>query len=142
MNNSPPPIQPGDESTSIPTPHTATPSHWRSKISGIWILEITLIAVTFGLTVLLWDSKGYQLLILYLFFLPVVLASFFLGRYQGGILAFLCVINAGLRRIESAMATLPMSCSAELIPISRTKDGEAFLLNRGSLRTPLASRLE
>ena len=96
MNNSPPPIQPGDESTSIPTPHTATPSHWRSKISGIWILEITLIAVTFGLTVLLWDSKGYQLLILYLFFLPVVLASFFLGRYQGGILAFLCVINAGL----------------------------------------------
>lgn len=68
----------------------------KKQKSNQWILEISLIVVSLGLSIILWRSQGFQFLVLYLFFLPVVLASFFLGRYRGGVLALFCVISAGL----------------------------------------------
>jgi HD-GYP domain-containing protein (c-di-GMP phosphodiesterase class II) len=57
-------------------------------------VEIILILVTLGLTVLLYQMQGYKMVILNLFFLPVVVAGFFLGRYRAGVMAVLSVIGA------------------------------------------------
>ena len=53
-------------------------------------LEISLILVAVGLTCLLYETTGYGVTVLNLFFLPIVLAGFFLGRYRAGVLALLC----------------------------------------------------
>ncbi|HYW80345.1 MAG TPA: HD domain-containing phosphohydrolase [Thermoguttaceae bacterium] len=59
-----------------------------------WFLEITLICVCAGFAFLLHAIHGYRLVVLDLFFLPIVLAGFFLGRYHAGVMALLCVIFA------------------------------------------------
>lgn len=59
-------------------------------------LEIALILVTMGLTCLMWRLTGYKLVVLNLFYLPVVLAGFFLGRYRAGVLASFAVISASI----------------------------------------------
>jgi len=58
------------------------------------VLEITLILVCVALACLLLVMPGYKIVIFNLFFLPVVLGAFFLGRYQAGVLAVLCVVCA------------------------------------------------
>jgi hypothetical protein len=60
------------------------------------ILEVMLIIVCVGLTCLLANMSGYKMVILYLFFLPVVLGAFFLGRYSAGVLSLFCVICSSL----------------------------------------------
>jgi len=55
-------------------------------------LEVSLVVITIGLTVLMWQIAGFKLVVLNLFYLPVVLAGFFLGRYRAGALAFFSVI--------------------------------------------------
>lgn len=59
-------------------------------------LEVMLIVVTIALTAVVYRTAGYKLVTLNLFYLPVVLAGFFLGRYTAGILAVLSVISASL----------------------------------------------
>jgi hypothetical protein len=60
------------------------------------VLEVMLIIVCIGLTCLLANMHGFKMVILYLFFLPVVLAAFYLGRYSAGVLALFCVICSSL----------------------------------------------
>lgn len=62
------------------------------KGKGQRFLEIFLILVAVGLTALLYTMGGQQLIVLNLFYLPVILAAFFLGRYRAGILALFCII--------------------------------------------------
>jgi len=75
-------------------------------------LEIMLILVCIGLTCLLYVMQGYKMVILDLFFLPIVLAGFFLGRYHAGILALFCVISAScvaaLRLADLAPPSSPL----------------------------------
>lgn len=59
-------------------------------------LEIILVLITFALTTLLWRTTGHKLIVLNLFYLPVVLAGFFLGRYRAGVLALLSVVAASV----------------------------------------------
>jgi hypothetical protein len=59
-------------------------------------LEIALIIVTLGLTCLMWRLTGFKLVVLNLFYLPVVLAGFYLGRYRAGVLASFSVIAASV----------------------------------------------
>ncbi len=59
-------------------------------------LEISLIIVAMGLTCLMWRLTGYKLVVLNMFYLPVVLAGFFLGRYRAGVLASFSVISASI----------------------------------------------
>jgi hypothetical protein len=61
------------------------------KIDELYF-EISLIIITFALTALMWQISGHKLIVLNLFYLPVVLAGFFLGRYRAGVLAFFSVI--------------------------------------------------
>ncbi len=57
-------------------------------------LEILLVVIAVAIAYLLYRTIGYKMVVLNLFYLPVVLSGFFLGRYRAGILAFLCVISA------------------------------------------------
>jgi HD domain len=56
-------------------------------------LEIGLIIVAVGLVALLYQAAGARLVVLNLFYLPVVLAAFFLGRYRAGVLALFSVVG-------------------------------------------------
>lgn len=60
------------------------------------VLEFMLIVVCLGLSCLLLIMQGYKMVILHLFFLPVVLGGFFLGRYRAGVMALFCVLSASL----------------------------------------------
>ncbi|HQU46393.1 MAG: hypothetical protein B7Z73_11885 [Planctomycetia bacterium 21-64-5] len=57
-------------------------------------LEIMLLIVVIGLACLFYQVQGYKLVVLNLFYLPVVLCAFFLGTYRAGILAVFCVTSA------------------------------------------------
>jgi hypothetical protein len=59
-------------------------------------LEIFLIVIVIALTALLHRTVGYKLIVLNLFYLPVVLAAFFLGRYRAGILALFSMMAASV----------------------------------------------
>lgn len=69
-----------------------------SKVDGRneRVLEIMLVVITLGLACLLHSTSGVKLMILNLFFLPVVLAGFYLGRYRAGVLALLSVVAASI----------------------------------------------
>ncbi|MCA9054532.1 MAG: hypothetical protein KDA75_11885, partial [Planctomycetaceae bacterium] len=57
-------------------------------------LELMLIIVTAGLAAVLYSTEAMKMVALNLFYLPVVLAGFFLGRYRAGVLALLSVVVA------------------------------------------------
>ena len=58
------------------------------------ILEIILVVIAVAITYLLYRTSGYKMVVLNLFYLPVILSGFFLGRYRAGVLALLCVVLA------------------------------------------------
>ena len=66
----------------------------RKKCEPQTCLEIILILICLGLCCLLYRLGPYRTVVLNLFYLPVVLAAFYLGRYRAGILALFCVICA------------------------------------------------
>jgi hypothetical protein len=59
-------------------------------------LEVMLLVVVIGLACLFYQVQGYKLVVLNLFYLPVVLCAFFLGTYRAGILAVFCVTVASI----------------------------------------------
>lgn len=59
-------------------------------------LEVILILISAALTCVLYQMTGYGIIVLNLFFLPVTLAAFYLGRYRAGVLAFFNVITASI----------------------------------------------
>lgn len=61
----------------------------------LWF-EAAIIFVIIGLTCMIHLMEGFKLVILNLFYLPVALSGFFLGRYKTGVLALLGVIAASL----------------------------------------------
>ncbi|MGQ0634623.1 MAG: HD-GYP domain-containing protein [Planctomycetaceae bacterium] len=60
------------------------------------VLELLLIGSVVGLATLVAVLHGNSMVALNLFYLPVVLAGFFLGRYRAGVMAFLCVVAGSL----------------------------------------------
>lgn len=60
------------------------------------IVELMLIAIVIALTCLVYKMDGNKIVALNLFYLPVVLSGFFLGRYATGILAVFCVMTTSL----------------------------------------------
>ena len=68
----------------------------RKKSDQQTILEIILVLICLALCGLLYRVGPYRPVVLNLFYLPVVLAAFYLGRYRAGILALLCVICAAV----------------------------------------------
>jgi hypothetical protein len=60
------------------------------------LMELLLIGIAITLTVLVYKTEGYKIVTLNLFYLPIVLSGFFLGRYSTGVLAVFCVMTASL----------------------------------------------
>ena len=59
-------------------------------------LELTLIFTALATVCLFYKMQGYKMVVLYLFYLPIVLSGFFLGRYHAGLLAVFCVMLASV----------------------------------------------
>jgi hypothetical protein len=76
-------------------------------------LEIALILISISLMCLLYRTQGGKLVVLNLFYLPVVLAGFFLGRYRAGVLTLLCIMTASIATTlsmdEFAISVTPLS---------------------------------
>lgn len=74
----------------------------RKKDRGLQhTLEIMLLVVVTGLACLYYQVQGYKLVVLNLFYLPVVLCAFFLGTYRAGILALFCVTSASIVTVNN-----------------------------------------
>lgn len=54
--------------------------------------EIMLMIVTIGMTYLVYRMGGYKMVALNLFYLPIVLSGYYLGRTSAGILALFCTL--------------------------------------------------
>ncbi len=59
-------------------------------------LEITLIVICVALCCLLYRVGEERMVVLNLFYLPVVLCAFFLGRYRAGVLALFCMVSVSV----------------------------------------------
>ncbi|MEK6799466.1 MAG: HD domain-containing phosphohydrolase [Planctomycetota bacterium] len=57
------------------------------------VFEVMLIIVTIGMTYLVYRMGGYRVVALNLFFLPIVLSGYYLGRTNAGILALFCALS-------------------------------------------------
>ena len=60
------------------------------------ILELMLLVLAIGLACLCYQMQGGKMVILNLYYLPVVLAGFFLGRQSAGVLTLFCVLSASV----------------------------------------------
>ena len=60
------------------------------------VLELMLILIAVALATLVYRIDGFKMVIFNLFYLPVVLGGFFLGRYRAGILAVFCVLSTSM----------------------------------------------
>lgn len=93
-----------------------------------WLLEISLILVCVSLAWLLHQVIGYKMVVLNLFYLPVALAAFFLGKYRAGVLAFLCVTAASVVVVFDVAEFAPFS-SPMIVLLALTVWGAVLGLN-------------
>lgn len=59
-------------------------------------LELMLIVVTIGMTYMAYRMGTYKMVVLNLFFLPIVLSGYYLGRTSAGVLALFCTLAVTL----------------------------------------------
>lgn len=57
------------------------------------IFELMLIAVVFGMSAIAYQLGGYKLVVLNMFYLPIILSGYFLGRTSACLLALLCTLT-------------------------------------------------
>lgn len=85
------PVRPSDRDQTLRTLRSARDMS-ETTSSGSFTLEIILVLIAGALTCVLYQMVGYKMIILNLYFLLVVLAGFFLGRYRAGVLALFCMV--------------------------------------------------
>lgn len=56
------------------------------------IFEVMLVILAIGMTYLMYRMGGYKMVALNLFYLPIVLSGYFLGRTSAGVLALFCTL--------------------------------------------------
>lgn len=99
-----------DSASEIQAELSGTPKTRRIGCSSSCYLELLLIGVVLLLSYLMHRVASYNLVVLNLFFLPVVLAAFYLGRYRAGLLAFfsaICVSIVAAVDLEWMVIHLP-----------------------------------
>ncbi len=104
-------------------------------------LEITLILTCLGLCCLLHRIGPHRIVVLNLFYLPVVLAAFYLGRYRAGILTLFCVIcAAAITALD--LNTLVASASPLAVGLALTIWGAVMGMNSLLVGTLSDERME
>jgi hypothetical protein len=78
-----------------------------------WFLEIALVLICVALCLLLYRMGAYRMVVLHLFYLPVILAAFSLGRYRAGVLALLSAIGAAV--VVTADVTTMVSYNSSVV---------------------------
>jgi diguanylate cyclase (GGDEF)-like protein len=58
------------------------------------LLESFLVVAVLGVTLVMWSNSVEDTLLLHLFYVPVVLTGFCLGRYRARLMAFFCILSA------------------------------------------------
>ena len=96
------------------------------------VVELLLIGSALGLAAMLAAINGNKVVVLNLFYLPVVLGGFFLGRYRAGIMALLCVIAASLARSESEASARVRVAKAAAAQVDDGGEVLTLLQRRGS----------
>lgn len=91
-------------------------------------IELSLFSICIFLTALLYFVVGFKMVVLNLFYLPVVLAAFYLGRHRAGILALLCVVFASVVAVLDLEA-FAATTSPLVIGLSLTVWGAVMGLN-------------
>lgn len=89
------------------------------------VFEAMLVVVVLGMTYLLYQMGGYKMVILNLFFLPIVLSGYFLGRTSSGTLALFCVLAVSVVVTTSA-ATLASFSSPVMLALALTVWGASL----------------
>src|SRR3972149_5206923 len=105
-----------------------SPKMSRKRPERQQFLEIILIVICVALCALLYRVGNYRMVVLNLFYLPIVLAAFFLGRYRAGILALLSVICASVV-IALNLNTFAASTSPLAIGLALTIWGAVMGIN-------------
>ncbi len=107
------------------------------------VLEAMLVLVTLVLTCVLYQTVGYKVIVLNLFYPPVILAAFFLGRYRAGVLAFFSVLAASVvlsfNLGEFATYSSPLVVALSVLVWGGVLGLAALLV--GTLSDELASRM-
>ena len=89
------------------------------------IVELFLVLITVAITCVLYQSVGHKMIVLNLYYLPVVLAGFFLGRYRAGVLALLSVVGATIVIVANMQGISPMT-SPVIVGLSVTVWGSVL----------------
>ena len=74
--------------------------------------EFALIAIVLGMAFVTFQLGGHKLVVLNLFYLPIILSGYFLGRASAGILALLCALA-----VTIATALDPAGFAAHFTPL-------------------------
>jgi diguanylate cyclase len=61
-----------------------------------WTFEVLLIVASLGIATIAYQLQTGKYLVLHLYYLPVVLGGFHLGKYRAGSLAFFCALLGGI----------------------------------------------
>jgi hypothetical protein len=72
-----------------------------------------LVLICLALCWLLFRMGAYRMVVLHLFYLPVILAAFFLGRYRAGVLALLSAVGAAV--VITADVTTMVSYNSPMV---------------------------
>jgi len=89
------------------------------------VFEAMLIVVTLGMTFLLYQMGGYKVVILNLFFLPIVLSGYFLGRTSSGTLALFCILAVSVV-VTTSSVTLASFSSPIMLALALTVWGASL----------------
>ena len=81
------------------------------------VFELMLLVVASGMAFLLYQMGVYKIVVLNLFFLPIVLAGYYLGRTSAGVLALFSVLAA---TIAATLAWHEGIHGGQLIEVRRT----------------------
>jgi hypothetical protein len=82
-------------------------------------VEVSLGLVCLGLVVLVYKMPGYKMAVLNLFFLPVALAGFSLGRYRAGVTALFCALGTSVvASMNLNDFTLPISTPVAVLSLA------------------------
>ena len=83
-----------------------------SNSQRMTLLENLLVVAVFAVTLVMWSYAVEDTVLLHLFYVPVVLTGFCLGRYRARLMAFFCILSATIIFLpkigEQSIAEIPL----------------------------------
>lgn len=96
-------------------------------------LENVLVVAVLGVTLMMWSYAVEDTVLLHLFYVPVVLTGFCLGRYRARLMAFFCILSASiifLPKMGTSVVDIPLRTLLVFILWSATSVLIAVMVGR------------